>query len=236
LLAKFCETWAKQTPPKTTEEIDRLPDSLREIYRLYYEFYDPGNPLPTTESFVSGQLYDAMKYCIIQDEIPYAIVDTFFQDSLMEKEFQRVASELGISVDSVKRGFIQVDKIQAKLNVDWPRAYKGHVLTNFRPQIRLPNRQTLIVTPEYEKLLNQFLTKHGMSCLKFLSTQLTITDFHGRDSWALLTKPVVFSIIMDRSLNKAVVTSFITSFGACAYYAKVNGQWTLMGSQMTIYN
>lgn len=215
LLHKFYDDWAKATPPRPAEEIDRLPEADREIYHLYQEFYDPRDIKRIGGSEWGDSIYSKVAFCLLQDEVRYAFADTIGEDGSMTKK----------------------------------SIYK--FVKDFRPATKFAYPHALVLIPEYDTLLNQFLgnthypfgagnimspaAANGESEKRqaFLQHFIRIWYGHWGGYWQLHTYPIVNSVIFNRSFDRALVEYQIVYEGGEALFKKINGRWTLVSGHRT---
>jgi hypothetical protein len=253
--SEFFEVWHKEVPPRSSAEVDHMPDTAREIYRLYEEFYNPRQLDRIGGSEWGSNIYKKVKYCLVQNTILFNFVDTLNRDLLIAKEVERVAGRLHISMDSVRKGLSANNRLILKnyrgYIFDWPEPKDYFVLADFRPRTKFDTLRTLVLIPKYDTLLNQFLADNhyplgagnlmapaaskGESTQRqaFLSNLIRIWYGHWGGYWQLHTYPYVNSVIFDRSFEHALINFRVVYEGGFACFKKVDGAWKLIDAERT---
>jgi hypothetical protein len=232
-MAHFFDNWKKELPARSTEEINKLNDTVRNIYQVFHEFY---NPLVS----VRGNEYGRVKYYLVQNNISYAIVDTLDKDMLMHKEFERVAKMWHISADSVIKLFKAEDRQVLKhVHFRWPEPKVKTLVSDFRPSVKFSTPKAVSLTSSYVTLLQKFLNNKNATAaeaqkrLTFLNSYILTWYGHEHVYWQFHSYPIVNSIVFDTTLENALVYYQLVDEGGYAYYKKINGVWTLLERDRT---
>src|SRR6187402_799552 len=74
LLRQFFDNWAKETPPLSENEIEKLKDTVREAYKVYRAFYHPFNIGELGGSEWGNDIYSKVSWLVVQRDIWVGIV------------------------------------------------------------------------------------------------------------------------------------------------------------------
>lgn len=207
LLDDFLEEWHRCYAP--TEAADRQrSDTLATVYDLFAEFSRPDMKITVWRDGES-QTIGRYRYVTVPEEFPYAVID--------DEAFERL---------------LQTGKF-----------YKVRytTLAPFRPDT--PYSKSLYMSYVYACALDRFLgnrecaTDRAASIPRledseyrrradFICNNLPITGGHW-GGWIYEAEPRCFSILLDASLDRAVIQVGYSSNGCSALYRKADGNWTL---------
>ncbi len=250
-LELFFNKWIQEAQPLSPIAIEALNDTVRNIYLLFRQFYDPLKIGSIGGSEWGNNIYKRAKYFLLQDNIPFGFVDTLDKDILSQKQYSRLAKQLNITVDSVIKGSRDEDNMGINFIFEWPTAKKFDTIYHFRPVVSFQTPKTVVLTEQYNSLLNIFLgsdhyplgkgsimspaNSKGESAKrqKFLEHCIKIWYGHWGGYWQLYSYPLVNSIVFDRRFENALVNYQLVYEGGYAYFRKIKGAWTLMEAKRT---
>ena len=254
----FFEKWAKEVKPISSEEFLKLNDTAREAYNVFTAFYDP------VKNHVSSRgpgfdRYEKSKYIVIQDSMPVFISDKplFKQVGKDTIEIETLNDDWEDSIYIIhyqSRYKKWVGELLWKKRGDTSKHYDHlfDTLINFRPQVKLVDKMTLYLTPQYFKTMSDYLNASSIvgprvnegvdfgSLVKFIwkrkrrldkYVSAYFADFSSYGyvhlyRWLISSYPQVFSITFDHSLQTAKVEFSMHSVDiGMALYKKENGQW-----------
>ena len=227
LLDAFFKNWGSETRALSIENFNRFDDKTKEVYKVFQVFYKPKDLSKIGGSEWGNDVYKNAKYLIIQNQVIYEIGD----------------SVIAASNDTLN----YINYITTKDN----SAFPTDTLKNFRPNFNFENSKILVLTKDYDNLLNYFLGKKHtkfavgniMSPAKsageskrrqnFLERFIKIFYGHWGGYWQLYSYPTVQKIRFDNSFTNAIVYYRMVYEGGEAYLKKVNGKWTLIKAERT---
>jgi len=227
LLDTFFRNWIIETKALSIESFNSLNDKTKEVYNVFQVFYNPKDLDKIGGSECGNDLYKNAKYLVIQNQVIYEIGDSI-----------TVASNDTLNY---------INYITTKDN----SAFPTDTLKNFRPNINLDSSKTVVLTKDYDDLLNYFLgskhTKLGIGNImapakssgeskkrqEFLEKFIKIFYGHWGSYWQLYSYPTVQKIRFDNSFTNAIVYYRMVYEGGEAYLKKINSKWTLIKAERT---
>lgn len=227
-VGRFFQRWEKDSRSITDGELGRMDDTVRAIYEVFKEFYDPFHLRRIGDESDYYGIYAGKKYVVLEDTVRYALVDVLDKDSLLEREFLRIANRRMISVDSVRTAYLKKERWTMKLvRFQWPETDHFRMLGHFRPQVRFTQLPTLVINRKYEDTLRR-LVERG----KWDSIMTYIWSFqHRRGGSDFYGRPMVGHILLDRQLEHAVVNFAMFGDGWETYLRKTKGKWEIVESE-----
>lgn len=192
----FLENWHRKYPANETS-IGYLNDTLRTVYKLFGALFKPDLTCRPTGRH-SDTLY---RYAVVGPRIVFHVIaDTVFD------RFYSCGNKLGY--------------------YDYDKPIRGRhysVVENFRPQIRIPGLKSLYLTDDYKNILDVFLGNVNRKSTAgnitppvrseeerrerwlFLQNYLYVFHGHWGGYWRYDMPPSVNFIILNESLDKAIV-------------------------------
>lgn len=250
-LERFFNKWVMESPPVSPDEMNRLNDTVREVYLVFQEFYNPLKIERIGGSEWGNNIYSNVKYFVMQDNIRVGFVDTLDKEALLMQRFIKISEKLHVSVDSVRKGYTTDRTMRKYFSFDWPEAPKYGTLFGFRPRPIFQSPKTVMLSAKYDSILNGFLgnshyplgtgnvmspaisTGESSNRQKFLEHCIKIWYGHWGGYWQLYSYPYVSSITFDKTLNYALVNFRLVYEGGYAYLKKLNNTWTLIEAGRT---
>lgn len=196
-------TWSDESKPDRN-----IPDSLKDIYAVYKEFFSPWDLTRICESEFGNSLYRGTKYYLIQPTITY---DFSFKAS-PKNTFTIDDFKPEINNDTIKLLYHKAPYISA--------------LNCFLGSNNKPVYDSTVFTPVFNH-------NEGILRSYFLSSSLTIIHDHWSPSWHLLTHPEVFSISFNEKSDSALVKYRVAYQGAETILGKKDDKWEVAYFYMT---
>ena len=250
-LDSFFNHWLSETAPISTAAFNTLSDTVQNIYAVFQNFYNPIDIDKTGGSEWGNDIYAKVKYLVVQTDIRYGFVDTLDKDLLIKNKINRYTKGDSSKLQSLLQRYNgDIENLNNNF-LDWPEAKTYYTLNNFRPKLSFTKPGAVMLTPEYENLLNQFLgsshyklgtgnimapaTSKGESekRQRFLEGRIKIWYGHWGGYWQLLSYPSVEKITFDTKFENALVDYRLVYEGGYAYFKKINGNWTLVHAKRT---
>jgi hypothetical protein len=248
-LALFFDNWAKETPSISNSEIMKMNDTIRNVYSLFKEFYDPLRIEKTEGSAWNNSYYKDSKYFLLQTFIRFGLVDTLDKDILIQKLVSRLSKKFNITEDSVRRGYQTCRTLRKWYQFRWPTPRNYDSIVQFRPQVGFQAPQTTELTFKYDTLIDNFVSNNHDSLFKrdtsatskaesakrakFLEQCISMWYSDFANVWIYYSFPYVTSITFDRTLENAVLFYDMIGEGGYAYYKRKNGVWILIEVKRT---
>lgn len=247
----FFDQWMQETPALSSADIEKSDDTVRNVYLLFQQFYNPIEIQRIGGSEWGNDIYKKAKYFLLQDKIRFAFVDTLDKEILLQKEYARLAKESNITIDSAIRYSKKDGNFAMNIFVEWPAPKQYETIEHFRPRVSFQSPKTIVLIAEYDSLLNRFLggshypLGHGnimspavssgesANRQKFLEHCIKIWYGHWGGYWQLHTYPTVNSIVFDKSLSHALINYRMVYEGGYAYFKKIDDTWTLIEAKRT---
>jgi len=86
-LEQCFNNWVRESAPISPAEMSKLNDTVREVYQVFREFYNPLEIERIGGSEWGNHVYDKSKYFIVQNEIRVGFVENLGKDTLLLQEF-----------------------------------------------------------------------------------------------------------------------------------------------------
>jgi hypothetical protein len=250
-LGAFFDTWAREITPLSAKELAKQSDTIQNVYLVFRAFYNPLKTGWLHNSEWGNNFYKKAEYLVLPANICFALVDTLDKDTLIKKEYARIARKLKIPAASVAATAKTSRTIMKLFRFDWPEPARYDTIHDFRPQVSFETPKTVVLTNSYDFLLDSFLG-HPQASLgagsiitpltsekeienrrKFLEEYIRTWYRTRTGHWQLLTEPFVYSIILDKAFKNALVNYGVPGEGDYAWFKKIDGVWTLMESALT---
>jgi len=146
LLEQFFENWRFEKPPITDEEYENLSDVQKDVYDLFYEFYNPFN------------LKDrkGVYYVVINPRMDYKIFESLDRDSIfliiLRDVYKYDLDTVDLSKYDKKNKDLYIYSQENKI----PPIMKDSIL-GFRPRVKFSNAGVLYYSMYYDSLLSKFV-------------------------------------------------------------------------------
>ena len=225
-LRVFFEDWSLKTKTMNGEQLNKSNDTIQNIYNVFQAFYKPKELNKIGGSEWGDDIYKNVKYLVIQNDIPF---------------------EIGDSIIDIFEDTLYFSEIFTKKNT----SFRQGVLTSFRPDLSIEGSKCLILTKEYDNIINYFLgSKHlslGIGDImsparsigesrkrqEFLENYIKIFYGHWGGYWQLYSYPKVEKIRFDNTFNNAIISYSMIYEGGDAHLKKINGIWKLINTRRT---
>jgi hypothetical protein len=205
----FLSEWHNSIPASNKDYIEQN-DTIKNIYQLFYDAYQPFKFANTDATNYFGNYY---KYIIIQSYISYKVVSN--------KDFANIKHDLlseDLQLDSLTNFRPQIKNTKARylyLTKEYEAAidsFLGHKHSN-------AGEEDIMNTayPEGESY-NRYM---------FLTPTLPIVEGHWGGYWHIATFPIVYSVIFNQDFKNSLI-DFRIGVGQtiCRYeLKKVDGVW-----------
>jgi hypothetical protein len=229
----------------------KLNDTLKSVYGLFEEFYNPLDLKKIGGSEWGNDIYKNVDFLLLQDQIRFGFVDTLDLELMLQKMYNDAASYNNITVDSAINASHEPGNEHWTTIYGWPRPKKYDSVIDFRPGVAFTHPQTVVLTDAYRELLNRFLgNKHvpfaahnimaparsegeSEKRKQFLEQDIKIWYGHWGGYWQLLSYPAIGSITFDRTFEHALIDYELVYEGGYAYFTKKAGVWTLVDARRT---
>lgn len=250
-LELFFNNWLAETPPVSDSAFKSLNDTIQNVYLVYKGFYNPTNIDMAGGSEWGKDIYSGVKYLLMQDKISYGFVDTLDKEILLQKV---LAGLTGVDTSRLHMLLDRYNGDTGRLErdfLDWPIAKAYTQLNDFRPKLEITKPEAVVLTSDYERLLNAFLGNEnyklgtgnimaparskGESLKRqtFLENYIRIWHGHWGGYWQLNSYPYVERITFDAKFENAVIDYRMVYEGGYAYLKKVDGVWKVMQAKRT---
>lgn len=244
MLEQFFENWRNEKTPITDEEFSKLSDVEKDVYDLFYEFYDPFN-LNKLSSF-NGEIekYKDEKYVIINPRIKYNYVSTLNDSEMVNiylaKHFtkEEISNLNDYYLNNLYKGYHML--VWAEQDY-----YCEGLINDFRPKVKFENARPLFQKSEYDSLITRFvgytfyftdsqgkLVGYSKDKLSFVNSLIAI--FHQTENWYIVTSPDVKAITFDNNRNTAKLVYSSAGHMGMSTFKKENGKWVFVKDEMTL--
>ena len=241
-LERFFENWRLEKTPITDEEYETLTDVQKDVYDLFYEFYDPFNL--NKLNFLKGQYesYKDEKYVIIEPYIEYKFIESLELDYMKEHYLKKHFTDSQI----VKLSDKYISSVyKSPFFWDEQEYYSIDSIVNFRPYLKFKNAMPLFHSPDYDTLISHFigspiayedtlgnLVWFSRSKIDFISPFISI-QFMTR-YWEIKTSPMAYLFIFDAKRENAAIYYSSTGHIGRAIYKKEHGLWIFVSNTMVM--
>ena len=214
----FLEKWSLESCPNN--RIDTLSNIHRAVYEIYQDFYNPFDLQRIGSGEFGNELYEGIKYYIIQNFIGIELLNT---DSLNFSTFENTSPFL-IKKDSIINFRPKLELVQAKALYLYPTYDK--IINQFLGHKYYPLGRGGIMNPAKAK---------GKSAerLNFLNSRLKIIHGHWDGCYHIETHPELFEIQFNKDITLARVNYRLVYQGGYAIYKSENGKWQLQDAKLT---
>ncbi|WP_110056357.1 hypothetical protein [Chitinophaga sp. S165] len=245
-LEQFFDNWSAETPLVSDSALGCLNDTIQNVHLVYRSFYNPTDTNKTGGAKWVTAAYSKVKYLLLQDEISYGFVKTLDKETVLQNRLKQFAkgdtARLRTLLDQYKgkKRRLEMDFLH------WPGANHYTQLTGFRPQLEIDKPIAVVLTADYEHLLNAFLGskryKPGTGSIMlpaeseresrrrkaFLENDIKIWSGQWDFYWQFASLPHVDRITFDENFEHAVVDYRMDYEGGYGYLKKVNGAWEVI--------
>ena len=250
-LEEFFGHWSNNIQPITAFEFRRLNDTVQNFYSAFKCFYNPFDIGRSGGSEWGNEIYKGVKYLIVQDKVYYGFVDTLDKNLLIQAKLSHYAKTDTVHYAKLISRYMEDSASFINRFFNWPSPKSHDTLDNFRPRLEFNDVKGVILTDEYERLLNRFLgnnhykfaRKSIMSPARskgesekrqhFLENCIKIWYGHWGGYWQLYSYPKVSMITFDPMFENAVIDFRMVYEGGYAYLKKINGIWNLIEAKRT---
>ena len=217
-LRAFFARWQRTIQPITKAELATRSDKERALYSLYEAFYDPRYPARLGGSEWGDGIYADAEYFIVQNKLYY-----------------RQVPEPG-----------GMDRARFDSDEEF-RAYimSRDSLTNFRPRLSFPDRETVYLTGKFDSLITEFLMVAAPTDSwrdrelhaererrrRFIGQIALIIPGHWF-GWHILSHPEAYMVEIDSLLTRARVEFRIVYEGGYADFEQEDGEWALREARL----
>ncbi|MDP4254660.1 MAG: hypothetical protein Q8938_11690 [Bacteroidota bacterium] len=216
-LSSFFCVWHESSVPDDSSRVGSN-DTVAAVYSIFRCFYKPFNLLKLGQWEWGNRLNEGARYIEVQGSIGYVV----------------------LPVDSV-----------AQMNGFTNLKERTIVLDDFRPQVDVPDSMVLYMNSAYDSALNYFLgtasttvgrgnimnpsSPEGASERRYqlLRPWLPILHGHWGGYWHLETHPEVNLVLLNRSLNLAMVEFRVGYQGGECILDKKGTRWVIRQSSTT---
>lgn len=213
LLEQFFENWRLEKTPITDEEYENLTDIEKDVYDLFYEFFEPFNLNKLASFKGQKEWYKDEKYVIIEPNISYKFIENLELDYIVKQYLRKNFTDSQIVrindkyFDSIK------DSYMIWLYQDY---YGSNLIKGFRPRIKFENAEPLYYNPDYDTIITHFIGSpiiyvdstgnevwFSRSKLDFIEQYIYV---HFESTyWEIRTSPIAQLIIFDAKRDNAVI-------------------------------
>lgn len=201
----FFENWIELIPPHTPQEISSFPDTVKEAYAVFEEFYTPANLSHITggqhENFESE-----FRYVVVQNQLEIAVADT-------NPEFYYYR---GVNLQEM-----YIDDFRPSIqNQDYyPPAY-------------LSEQADSVIFYYLFNSDSTYIDDHNER-VGFLRQAMQLTHHHWIPDYHKYTMPHASRVIFNDSFTKARIQFRVFYQFGDAYLERKQGEWKLMRSELT---
>ena len=250
-LHTFYENWASAITTMNDSSLERVNDTIRNIYHVFQSFYNPKDIGRLGGSEWGNDIYKNVQFLITQDRIIYGFVDTLNKEVLIQKVIYIIAKGNKNGIDTLLNQYGRDTAHFEAEYLEWPTPKIHDTLFGFYPQLSFSLVKALPLIPVYNRLLNQFLgdSHYNLGAgnimaparskgesekrMKFLENYIRIWYGHWGGYWQLYSYPYVSQIIFDPHFEHALIYFTMIYEGGYAYLKRINGAWTLIQAKRT---
>ena len=246
LLEKFFENWRMEKTPITDEEYQNLSGTEKDVYDIYYEFYDPKNLSDLTYDLNVKGFYKTVKYFIISPKIYYSVLVTDNYDSILKTRWPSVYKDTSYHFKLFK--FRSNDNIFQSHMENHLFVYFSirDSIIDFRPRIKDKSTGIVYMSPYYDSLFSAFINKdiippinysHSDSLLSLKIDFLKPYIFLNKGfflGWEILTCPRADNIDIAKDRLLAEIWHTHPSGVNTAIMSKIKGKWTFVTDDMIL--
>ena len=247
LLDKFFENWRMEKTPITDEEYQKLSDVEKDVYDIFYEFYNPKDLSNLKLEKFEYDYYKDVKYFILKSTIKYRIIISDNYDSLLipyRKKYSADSSfRTSIFYENSKN--FKIDDFRYDFIYDelfYNYSLKDSI-KNFRPKIKNKTAGLLILNKGYEQIISNFLgndivplgtnsimqTAYADSIselkIEFLENYIFLMPEHWGQYWEIQTSPKIKYIDFNSIRTKARIYYKFPYHDNYSFFEKIKGRW-----------
>ncbi len=200
-LKDFLDEWSEEYHIET-----HIPDSLKDVYDIYKEFYSPWDLDRITGGEYKGDAYADIIYYIIQSTISYDHnLDTSGTGEKTIYDFcPEISNETKILLSLTERYSSVINCFLGSDTAFWDYS---------KSETSIENDSEI----KYE----------------YLSSHLKFQAGHSGNYWHIKTHPVVSMISFNESMDSAQVYYYISNRGGEVIMGKEDGKWEIVDSYLT---
>ncbi|MGK9475813.1 hypothetical protein [Melioribacter sp. OK-6-Me] len=195
--------WQNLLPPFNENQKNSFPDTVREIYNIFEEFYTPEDLNRITGGYHENFETD-FRYIVVQNSIEYAVTDT-------NPEFYYYKG-----VELINN---QITDFRPQPSVNLPLVYLSLEADSMIYRFLYQSDGT--PEPDHSERIS------------FLRQAIQLTHHHWVDDYHKITMPIVLKIYIDKSLSQALIIFRVFYQFGNAYLERTNGKWQLIYSDLT---
>ncbi|MBC8490487.1 MAG: hypothetical protein H8D45_31110 [Bacteroidetes bacterium] len=233
LLEQFFENWRLKKTPITDEEYENLSDVQKDVYDLFYEFYNPLNLSNLKLEEFEYDFYKNVKYAIINPYIRYSFTETLNADSIKMK----------LNEDLMKLYYDSADRSIFNDNDKDTICSSEDSIIDFRPRVKFKDANVLYYNLYYDSLLSEFIGSDIVPLgnydimqpayadstsekkIEFLSSYIFIMASHWGTYWEIQTSPKVQEITFDKNRTTAKIVYEFPYHGNYSIFERKNDKW-----------
>lgn len=213
-------------------EISPIPDSalilekspINDLHKIFNLVWKPDSidVLGNFESWGLSDAYKKSKYILIQNKLPFAIVDDAKIDSIAALSYFRA------NADFVKRDTIKSFR-PANNRIHGRSIYLSQeIIDSLADFLEMKTQPSSSAIRKYD--INEYWTNYRRGV--FLRELLVLVDGHN-GGWMLPSFPWVEEVLISASGNVAYAKFVVRYQGGTAKFVKSNGVWTIKSSKQT---
>lgn len=244
-LRLFFLNWEQEYQPISMDEWMLLSDTVKDIYEIYYEFYNPNDYNKILKhTFYRCPNYDFNEYFVLPTEIVYGFVKSFEKKYLASYIFKQRNDNLkgySLKKKDINTSFYLGNSL---IKLD----FKDTVF-NFRPIISEKNCKILYFSSKYKNITDiffnndttgfrdEFRSRYQMSRdekfkrKNWMSSIIDISVTHDFSNMIFLTFPKILIIYFNEKRDQAYIYYYLSYQYREAIYEKVNNTWTYKSSR-----
>jgi hypothetical protein len=252
LLDKFFENWRMEKTPISDEEYQKLSDIEKDVYDVFYEFYNPkiNHKIDFSKKNSAENSFDKyVKFYVMDTKINYGILFSDNYDSLMRIHWrnEHKGSKKYNNSLYIYNPFIENDKLNESeiYNYFYDEYLFDSISTcehisDFRPFIKDTLVKILYYNPKYDSIISKFIEysveeKGGYEPYELIRTNSVKTGFlreyihtignQCREHSVLRTVPTVKKIVFTKKRDFAKISYETPYYYGFSNYKKIYGKW-----------
>lgn len=243
-LNQFFLNWEKEYQPISINEWMLLSDTIKDIYEIYYDFF---NPFDFSKLMKYHEFWDTNyvheKYIVVPNQIAYGFLekldDNYVASLIAKKETKNIFQYYKRKNHALENYEVKIYLILNKLDLDFKDTLKG-----FFPVISNNNCTILYLTPKYKNITdlffdndstefepvssdrNQMKVEEKLKRREFLTSYIKSANTHGFENVIVSTFPLIRVIYFNAERDMAYVFFYLSYQEKYAIYKKINQKWT----------
>jgi|WetSurMetagenome_2_1015567.scaffolds.fasta_scaffold198145_1 hypothetical protein len=250
LLDRFFENWRMEKKPISDEEYQKLSDIEKDVYDVFYEFYNPKDMSNLKLEEFEYNYYKNVKYFVINPEIHYGVLKSDNYDSLLRNKFP-----VGYKDSTFNFNMFYDRKDKRTFEYTFNNLLENELfdyfqikdsIENFRPQIKDKSTNILFYSCIYDSIISNFIGNniiplgensimqpayaHGISKIKidFLKPYIFTMASHWGNQWVIETSPMLYRICFSNNRTFARISHNTPYHSNRSYYVKIENKWTFV--------